>query len=743
MRIKQLTSHQLLADLSLAALSSVTTVLGTVAFAAMIFSGPSAKVVPVAFVTILAGTSVAALVVGLLSRFYCNLSGAQDQPAAILATFTIGLAGISVLDEGTAVSTMFAVIVLSSASFGLALLLLGVLRLGKYIQLIPYPVIGGFLAGVGLMLWIASIRFLSGITPTLESLPDLFSGQIMVRWLPALIAAGLLYWGMNRVRHALFMPMALIGLVLLFYIVASALSVSLVALRESGLVFRSMAEGGFVDALQGLSVAKIDWNVVLAGLGKIGGLILVCTIGASVATTALEIGAETELEPNHELRTHGLANLAAALVGGLPAFTLTAPSLSYLRLGVSSRLMPVLRPFLSLAIGVAGLSLLGLVPKILVGTLLFIFAFGLMDEWLIRVRHRLGRSDYILILIITGIIALVGFLPGIAAGILIAVLDFQVKYSRLNVIKAELSGRDFRSDVERSPRADRILREVGERSVTFEIQGFIFFGSALGLLEHIRKRIGAGTQKIEFVILGFANVDGLDAAAHFALRKLKTFAKKQHICLLYSGLHSDAAKDLQGANILEDPSLSFATTAMAVEWVEDRLLKRSGCDDDPTGPQISAEDALVSVIGERDKAVALLPYFTIRDLQAGETVFRQGDDDYDTILLVRGTLSAHLDLGGGQSVRLRKFLPGTLTGEMAFYTDRKRSASLQADTDATIGVISGPSLLRLNRDQPAVAAEFHLMAARLMAHRIVSVNAMLRTLLAGLTNATPHNAPAT
>lgn len=739
MRVKQLTVHQVLADASLATLSSVTTVLGTVAFAAMIFSGPLAKVVPLAFVTFLTGSAVAALVVGLLSRFYCNLSGAQDQPAAILATVASGLTGVSVLDEGAAISTMFAVIILSTASFGLALLLLGVLRFGRYTQLIPYPVIGGFLAGVGVLVLIATICFQSGITPTLDSLPQLFSWQIALHWLPSLIAGSLLYWGMSRIRHVLFLPIALIGIVISFYIVASILSFSLASLRESGFVFRSLPEGGMFDAFKWLSVTKIDWSVVLDGLGKIGGLILVCTIGASVATTALEIGAETDLEPNHEFRAHGLANLAAALVGGLPAFTLTGPSLSYLRLGASSRLMPLLRAPFSLVLGVAGLGLLGLVPKVMVGTLLVVFAFGLMHEWLIRARYRLSRSDYLLILLITGIIALVGFLPGVAVGILVAALDFQVKYSRLNVIKAELSGRDFRSDVERSPRADHILREVGERVVTFEIQGFIFFGSANGLLEHIRKRIGASTPKIEFVILGFANVDGLDAAAHFALRKLKTFAKTQDICLLHSGLSNDATKDLQVANILDkDLSLCFATTAMAVEWVENRLLKQSGWDDGPTGAPISAEDVLVSVIGERDKATALLPYFTVRDIKAGDTVFRQGDDDFDTILLVRGTLSAHLDLRGGKSVRLRKFLPGTLTGEMAFYTDRKRSASLMADTDATIGVISGISLLRLNREQPAVAAEFHLMAARLMAQRIISMNAMLRILLA---NRTPRPAP--
>ncbi len=724
----------------MATLSSVITVLGTVAFAALIFPGPLAKAVPLAFVTFLVGTVVAALVIGLLSRFYCNLSGAQDQPAAILATFASGLTSMSVLDEGAAISTMFAVIILSTASFGLTLLLLGVLRFGKYTQLIPYPVIGGFLAGVGVMVLIATIRFQSGITPTLDNLPQLFSWQTALHWLPSVIAGGLLYWGMNRIRHVLFLPIALIGIVILFYLVASMGSFSLVALRDNGFVFRSLPEGGVFDAAQWLSVTKIDWSLVLDSLGRIGGLILVCTIGASVATTALEIGAETELEPNHELRAHGLSNLLAALVGGLPAFTLTGPSLSYLRLGASSRLVPLLRPVFSLALGAAGLSLLGFVPKVMVGTLLVVFAFGLMDEWLIRARHRLSRSDYFLIVLITGIIALVGFLPGVGVGVLVAALDFQVKYSRLNVIKAELSGRDFRSDVERSPRCDSILREVGDRAVTFEIQGFIFFGSAIGLLDHIRQRIAASMPKIQFVILGFANVDGLDAAAHFALRKLKNFAKAQDICLLYSGLSGDATKDLQTANILDkDLSFCFATTAMAVECVEDRLLKQSGLDDDAISGSLGAADALIPVVGERDKALALLPYFTIHDIPAGDTVFRQGDDDFDTILLVRGTLSAHLDLGGGQSVRLRKFLPGTLTGEMAFYTDRKRSASLKADSDAVIGVISGESLVRLNQEQPAVAAEFHQMAARLMAQRIISMNAMLRVLLA---HRTPAAAPA-
>ena len=733
MQIKQLTVRAALADLLLAMSSSILTVLGAAAFAGIIFSGPFAKVVPLAFLTFLAGSALSGLLVGLFSRFYCNLSGAQDDAAAILATFASGLASMGVIDERVAISTMFVVIVLSTAFLGFVLLLLGVLKLGKYTQLIPYPVVGGYLAGVGMLVLSATIGFLSGITPTLDSLPQFLSWQITLRWLPALIAASLLYWGMNRIRNVLFLPLGLIIILILFYVVAGALSFSLDSLRESGFVFNSMPEGGALNAIEWLSVTRIDWSVVLEAWDAIGALILICTIGATLATTALEIGAEIELDSDHELRAHGLANLGSALVGGLPAFTLAEASLTYLRLGASSRLMPILRALFSLTLGVAGLSFLGFVPKIMVGTLLIVFSFGLVDEWLIRARHRLGFTDYALVMIIAGMIVLAGFLPGVGAGILIAVADFLIKYSKLNVIKAELSGRNYRSDVERSLRADSILHEAGGGVVIFEIQGFIFFGTAIKLLERIRASVKASTQKVDYIILGFANVDGLDGAAHFALRKLNIFAKAEHIYVLFSGLTSDNAKALQAANVLDEgQSLCFANTAMAVEYVENRLLKPFGGDEEA----MSAEDALIAIIGQRDKAIALLPYFTIHDIQAGDQVFRQGNDADEVILLVRGNLSAHLDLGSGQSVRLRKFLSGTLVGEMAFYGGRKRSASLTADTDATIGLMSGESILHLNRDQPALAAEFHQMVARLMAYRIISMNAMLRTLLTGLTTPT-------
>ena len=66
--------------------------------------------------------------------------------------------------------------------------------------------------------------------------------------------------------------------------------------------------------------------------------------------------------------------------------------------------MPILRALFTLYSGCAGLSLLGFVPKMVVGTLLILFSFALMDEWLIRARYRLSLTDYMFVLIIAGII---------------------------------------------------------------------------------------------------------------------------------------------------------------------------------------------------------------------------------------------------------------------------------------------------------------------------------------------------
>lgn len=713
-------------DGSLALLSSITTVLGSVAFAALIFSGPLAPAMPLAFMAILTGTSIAGLVVGLMSAYPCNISGAQDQPAAILAIYGGGLTATAAAAADASIVILLAVIFVSTALFGIALTLLGYLRLGKFAQLIPYPVVGGFLVGVGLLVLIATIRFLSGMTLSMASLPALFEPHELVKWSPAVLASLLLYFGMKAIRHILFLPLGLVSVVVLFYAVAWGLGMTTAELQARGLLFSRPAEGGVAQILASLDPGTLAPSDILRALPDIGALVLVCILGVSVSTTALEIGAEQEMEPNRELRVHGLANLLACLACGLPAYTLVGPSLAYRQLGASTRWMPVLRSLFSMLIGVLGVGLLGYVPKVMVGALLLLFTYGILAEWGISARRRLGPADYSLVIIIGGAITLLGFLPGIALGIFVAALFFLVQYSRLNLIKLELTGSQIQSDVERPIADQRFLREAGSSVLIFEIQGYVFFGSAIGLVERIRRRIESSPARIEHVVLGFRHVDGLDATARFALKKLLMFANRESLRLYFSALPADQIPNLVAAGVIRgDLSNSFDATGQALEHIEEALLSGAGREPVPD----DLEGTLATVLGNREQAKALLPMTSVKQVGAGEALFRQGDANNDIFVLLEGRLSALIDLGAGRSLRVRKFLPGALTGEMAFYDKGVRSATLVAEIDSRVGVISGGALARMGETDPKVAALFHIVAGRLMAHRILSMNDAVRALL--------------
>ena len=236
-------------DIVLALLSSLMTVLGSLAFAAMVFSGPLAFAAPVGFLTVLSGTCVAGLIVGLLSRFPCNISGAQDQAAGIIAIFAASVAATGSFSAQTALSTVVAMIATCTLLFGLTMLAMGMLRLGKLAQMIPYPVVAGYLAGVGVLVLLVTVQFLSGLKVSPSNLGALTgTPSVALRWLLPFAVALLVFAGMKRISGMLFLPGMLALVLVAFHAVAWALAMPLERLR---------AEGWLFDAVSVLSLIHI------------------------------------------------------------------------------------------------------------------------------------------------------------------------------------------------------------------------------------------------------------------------------------------------------------------------------------------------------------------------------------------------------------------------------------------------------------------------------------------------------
>jgi SulP family sulfate permease len=135
-------------------------------------------------------------------------------------------------------------------------------------------------------------------------------------------------------------------------------------------------------------------------------------------------------------------------------------------------------------------------------------------EWVYDAARSLPLLDYLLVLVILVIVAAVGFLEGVIVGTIFAVILFVVNYSRVQIIKDVLTGKTYQSRKERPIEHRQLLEDTGGGILILRLQGYLFFGTAQGLLNRFRDRIhDPKEERLRFLILDFQHVSALDTSA--------------------------------------------------------------------------------------------------------------------------------------------------------------------------------------------------------------------------------------
>jgi len=155
-------------------LSGLMVVVSSVSCAVLVFSGTLEPSLPLGFTTALTGALVQAAVVALRSSFRFAIACPDPATAVILAIVTANIAKqLEPLGAPATIATVWAAIVLSTLAVGLSLLALGHFHLGRLIRFLPYPVIGGFMAGTGWLLADGAIHVMAGSSPRGAGWPPL------------------------------------------------------------------------------------------------------------------------------------------------------------------------------------------------------------------------------------------------------------------------------------------------------------------------------------------------------------------------------------------------------------------------------------------------------------------------------------------------------------------------------------------------------------------------------------------
>ena len=723
--------EKLISNILAGVLIAVMNVTVAISVAALMFANTRPEFLAPAIVVLLIGT----VVMGLGGTLFSGFEGIICAPRSGLApVFAAIVSGIYMkLGPGSpdqALPSILLAIMLTSVVTGIFLLFLGRMKLGSLVRYIPYPVMGGFFAGIGFIFVKGGLTVAMGRTPGMDVINDLHLIQLGI---PAILFALSLYIVQRTLDHWAAFP-ALLGLAfIVFYFI----------FYHTGQNYTDAAAAGWLPSigstpdilfpvLSPADLGKVNW---LAILHQSGGILVVALLSAIILLldiSGIEIITQRDLSPDRELQVAGITNIVSGIAGGYPGVHVASDTAFTYKLGGDNRLMGFVYAGAVLLTILAGTDFIGKVPTFILGGLLVYVGLDFLVDWLWKSREELPLSDYLIILVILAVIASVDILPGVAFGFAVAVVLFVINYSQLSVVKHEATGSDHASNVDRNLQTRERLNQEGERILILTLQGFIFFGTSDKLISKIRERIeNRDGTKLEFLVLDFHHVSQLDSSAVKAFSKLAQLSEKHGFHIVITGADEDLRKRLDSIQFITDKTakwqhLKFDQLDEGVAWCEEQIL--SELDIVMSGTSENLVSMLKLLLEDEDAAKVLAPYFQEEKKAAEDYLFHQGDTGDSLYVVGTGSVAVVIEVGGKKRI-LRRYQAGAILGEMAVYTGEPRSASVLIEEDTVLYRLDADQLKKVQEENPAAAGQLHAYIVCLLSERLGRANRELRRYL--------------
>jgi len=717
-------------DAMAGAISAVVQIAYCISFAALIFTGDLASGFPLGLAGLIMGTVVTCVVIALTSTFSPVVGGPDSPAVAVMGVLAASIAA-ALASKGASTPTIIinVLIALSVSTLltGILLYGIGALRLGQWLRFIPYPVIGGFLAASGILLITGGAEVVTQTNLSLSpsTWADLYSSvygpQIVIGLLFAISIPLLGRW----IPEYLALPVA-------FFVFLILLDGSLF-----GLAGDTVRSAWFLPSLGQLTLwwpasaimgNEVDWGVIAQSSAEIGSFCGVMAIALLLDVSSLEVARQKTGDLDQEFRSNGLANLLASVLGGFGGSLSMNACLLLDESGATTKWAGAIVGIGCALILFSGADVGSVVPKaILAGMLVYLGAIILIELW--QAPAQSSWMEWALTGVMTLVIINFGYFMGVVVGVIGACLMFALSYSRIGVIRRHLTRQEFSSNVERSPEQTRLLREEGKRVHVFWLSGFIFFGSSNGLFERIKRTIESQQEKpVGYVVLDFTSVPGLDTSAVLSLVKLRNYCEEHDVTLGFSGLSEGMRVSFERAGFFGSTRSHqvFGSRNEAIEWCEDMLLMHHEVGEASTH---SFESWLESEFGGKIPFSRLTPYMERQELSNGEFLFHQGEPSDSVVLQASGCVAITIIDEYGRPIRLRRMVGHTVVGEMGFYRDVPRTASVVAEEPTVVYRLTQQSFDRMQAEDPIAAAALHKLIIRLLSDRLEFANREISALL--------------
>ena len=735
------TPQRLLPTLTTALIAALVSTTYMISYGSLIFSGELTPYLASGIGFCLMGVVLIASIEALLSGSPGLVAIPTVNSAVIIASMAAAIASQLDGQSETIFPTVTAAITIATLLTGAAFLGLGWFRLGNLIRYIPYPVIGGFLAGTGWLVVRGALKTMTDIPFSLANIDQYLQAEVLFRWLPGVLFGILVLMLVRRYKHYLISPLMILGAILVFFLLLWLSGSSIQQAIQSGWLFQPFPPGALWQPPPLGDLAAVDWSTIASQAGQIATLILISSITLLLYANGVEVSAGIEIDLNRELRACGTGNLAAGFSASPPGYTIVTMSVLSNKLGARSRLVGLLVAGLCGAVMLFGGNWVALMPKVVLGGVLVYLGLTFLVEWLYDGWRKLPRTDYAIVVAILLVMGSYGLLPGLGVGVAIAAALFVVRYSHVPVVRHTLSGNTLHSRVERPSTHFQILHQEGQGLMALTLQGYLFFGTANQVFEQVRAELLSRQEHPPWlVLLDFRQVSGIDTSAALSFLRLKRLLSRQKILLAFTNLNPKIEQILK-TDVLtsadRDAWRVFNDLDHGVEWFEDRVLhgeggERLAIQAQPGMIQDGQERGGLALIfvalseqleladdTETAALMDMMSYLERMEFEKGQALIRQGEQGDALYFLDAGELVVELSTDGGQSIRLARSGPGTVIGELSMFLNTPASATVIAELPVIVYRLSGENMRRLERENALAAAALHRYLLKRVAQRLL------------------------
>ena len=663
-----------------------------IAFGVLVYSSISPQMIGEgAFVGIM-GAAALGLTAPLFGRTPALISAPCAPAAAILSALAVDLIG-----QGVEIGRISGLLALTALFAALLQILYGLLKGGQLIKYIPFPVVSGYLSGVGLIIAMGQLPKLLGLPKGLGLWQGLQSPDL---WQPTGIVVGVVTIAVMLItpRVTQKIPATIMGLTagIVSYFVIGLWIPALLSLDANSLVVGTIsANSSFLATVSGrfASIAQIqlsDLRLVAHSAVALSALLSIDTLKTCVILDSLT---KNRHNSNRELLGQGMANLMAFITGGMSGSGTMGPTLVNVSSGGRTTLSGFIEGGLVVLALVVLSPLIAWVPISALAGILLVVAFRIFDWRSFRLlQHKETRFDFIVIAAVVVVAETVGLISAAATGVGLAILLFIRDQIRISVLRQRATLKDVSSKTYRLESENAVLQAHGDEAAVIDLQGNLFFGTT----DHLFTQLEADLATQKWLLFDMRRVQSLDYTATHLFTLMQDRLKERGGELLFSGMPSSlpSGQDLQ--RYMKDVGLLdgqngirlFESRDEGLEWMESRILNESGEFEKPAEQTLDLKD--IELLREMDGSTLNALRLCVHELSvhAGEHIFTVGDSGDDIFMIRRGTVRILLPLKGGKYHHLATFSQGDYFGEMAFLDYHQRSANAIAKTDCELYVLS-------------------------------------------------------